>query len=259
MKWLQNDQVSLSPDEEKILLETGKQIFSTEFPNPEGRGCPSREILRKLVYRTESLTLKDREHWLDHISACSPCFNAFSGFRDTFIKKKRVKRSIVVAVVGVGLLSWLWFLKNNLFHPPGQPSIVKEQPVPTPEPVPPSSQVPPSTQKQQSVEVQVAVLDLRFRGVARGENNSRDGDLHLPRGRLKLSIYLPIGSDEGTYEVRVSGRQKQVAKAKGKASIQDHRNVLAVEIDTSAFDPGKATLSIRQKAWGWSTYPLRLK
>ena len=105
----------------------------------------------------------------------------------------------------------------------------------------------------------MAVLDLRLRGVARGENNSRDGDLDLPRGRLKLSIYLPIGSDEGTYEVRVSGRQKQVAKAKGKASIQDHRNVLAVEIDTSAFDPGKATLSIRQKAWGWSTYPLRLK
>ena len=119
--------------------------------------------------------------------------------------------------------------------------------------------VPPSAQDQKPAEVQVVVLDLRKRGVARGQNNNQDADLDLPKGRLKLSIYLPIGSEEGNYEVRISRRQKQVLTAKGKAGMQAHLNVLTVEADTSAFEAGSYTLEIREVGWGWNRYPLRVK
>jgi len=257
MKWPKKYELTLTPEEEKVLLETGKQVLSTEFPNPERLGCPSPEILRKLVYRPQRLTLGERERCLDHATACSPCFNAFSSLRDGFVKKKRAKRSIAVVVLGVGLLSW-FLLKTTWHHPPGQPIIVKETPAPGPQPAPPRS-VPPSVQEQKPAEAQVAVLDLRLRGVARGENNGRAGDLNLPKGSLTLSIYLPIGSEEGNYEVRLSGRQKQVITTKGKAAMRDHRNVLTVEIDTSSLEPGKYSLAIRQQGWGWTTYALRLK
>ncbi len=46
-------------------------------------------------------------------------------------------------------------------------------------------------------EAKVALLDLRKRGIPRGENSTKPGDLTLPKGRLKLSIYLPFGSEVG--------------------------------------------------------------
>lgn len=257
MKWLQDSQVPLSPDEEKILLETGRQIFSTEFPNPERKGCPGARVVKNLVYRTESLELRERERWLDHISFCSPCFIEFSTLSNNFHKRKRAKKSIVVAVIMVGLVSWLLFLTTNLFHSPEQPKVVKERSVP--EPVAPPKPSPPSTQEQRAAEVQVAVLDLRLRGTPRGGNTGRGGDLELPRANLKLSIYLPFGSEEGNYEVKISGKQNQLARGRGKAAMQNQINVLAVEIDTSSLAPGKHNLSIRQAGWGWSEYAVRLK
>jgi hypothetical protein len=104
------------------------------------------------------------------------------------------------------------------------------------------------------------VLDLRNRGVTRGANSNQEQDLDLPKGRLKLTIYLPIGSEEGEYEVRISGQQKGiVATVKCLASMQDHLDVLTVDVDTSSFPPGKYNLAIRQAGWGWNRYPLRLK
>jgi hypothetical protein len=83
--------------------------------------------------------------------------------------------------------------------------------------------------------------------------------LDLPKGRLKLSVYLPIGSEVGNYEVRISGLQNQVVTAKGQAIMKDHVNVLTVDLDTSAFEAGKYSLAIRQTGWGWNRYPLQLK
>jgi hypothetical protein len=166
-----------------------------------------------------------------------------------------------MAVLAVGVLSWL-LVKVSLHQPPGQPHIVKPQPAPPPVtgPRPAPSPVPPSAQEQKPAEVQVLVLDLRKRGVSRGENNNQDGDLDLPKGRLELSIYLPIGSEEGNYEVRILGRQNQVLMtAKRKAGMQGHLNVLTVEADTSAFEAGSYILAIREVGLGWNRYPLKVK
>ena len=139
---------------------------------------------------------------------------------------------------------------------PEPPPVVKTPPEPAP---PGPSPVPPSVQEQKSAELQVVVLDLRKRGVTGGESNKQEGDLDLPKGRLKLSIYLPIGSEEGDYEVRISGQHNQVLTAKGKATMQNHLNVLTVQLDTSTFEAGKYSLAIRQAGWGWNRYPLQLK
>jgi len=57
-------------------------------------------------------------------------------------------------------------------------------------------------QEPKVAESQVVVLDLRKRGISRGENY-QDGDLALPKGRLKVDLST-FGSDEGNYEVRIS-------------------------------------------------------
>ena len=131
--------------------------------------------------------------------------------------------------------------------------------VPPPEHPPAQTPNPPELDKQKPPEVQVAVLDLRKRGIPRGASNNPPRDLNLPKGRLKLSIYLPFGSELGQYEVRISGRMKQVATARGLAVMRNHITVLDVEVDTGAFEAGNYTLAIRQVGWGWYQYSVNLK
>lgn len=101
-------------------------------------------------------------------------------------------------------------------------------------------------------------MDLTKRGLARGKSNNSQGELFLPKGRLRLSIYLPIGSEEGAYEVRISGRGGSL-RTKGQAAVRNHITVLTVGADTSAFEAGRYVLAIRQVGWGSCQYPLQVK
>ena len=116
----------------------------------------------------------------------------------------------------------------------------------------------PELEQQKPPEVLVAVLDLRKRGITRGENSTKPEDLNLPRGRLELSIYLPFGSEVGQYEVWISGQKKQVATAKGAALMRNHITVLDVEVDTGTFEAGTFSLAIRQVGWGWYRYSVKI-
>lgn len=255
MRKTKPEEFPLTPREEKILLKTGRRVFATAFPNPERKGCPGSEVLKNVVFRVGTFSITERQQWFDHSAHCSPCFIEMAAYRKQYLNQRKIRRSVLVLVI-VGFLSWIAF-RLGFQERSKQPDIV--QPVVTPPSAPEPAPIPPSVREQQPAEVQVVVLDLRKRGVARGESNTQDGDLNLPRGRLKLSIYLPIGSEEGNYEVRISGRQNQVLRAKGEAGMQGHLNVVTVEADTSAFKVGVYTLAIRQAGWGWNRYPLKVK
>src|SRR5206468_4961169 len=55
------------------------------------------------------------------------------------------------------------------------------------------------------VGVQSAVLDLRNRSVPRGsEANPGEQPLEVSRGVKHLNVYLPLGSAEGPYELRIA-------------------------------------------------------
>jgi hypothetical protein len=139
---------------------------------------------------------------------------------------------------------------------PMPPPIVK---VPPPEQPPAQTPDPPEVEKQKPLELQAAILDLRKRGIPRGESKKKPGDLALPKGRLKLSIYLPFGSEVGQYEIRISGEKKQVATAAGAAVMRNQITVLDVNVDLGAFEAGRYQLAIRQVGWGWYQYSASIK
>lgn len=64
------------PSAEKTFLELGRRHFAEDFPNPARQGCPSEDVLKLLA---EKPTQVD-ESVLDHITLCSPCYRAYSGF-----------------------------------------------------------------------------------------------------------------------------------------------------------------------------------
>jgi hypothetical protein len=241
-----------SRKQEREMRETLRQTYANEFPNPQREGCPAKPKLRALARREMFLAAQEV---VSHVSRCSPCSQELTELIRQEKSRQWVYRVAAVGLIVVGMAAWAsWALMRNRRTQVPQPQSVVKAP---PEPTTPAQK--PSVQEAKVAEIQVVVLDLRKRGISRGENSYQDGDLALPKARLKLSIFLPFGSDEGTYEVRVSRRRDQVVTAKGRATMKSRINVLTVEMDTSGFEPGRYSLAIREAGWGWYRYPLQVK
>ncbi len=50
-----------------------RRVARHAFPNPERKGCPSEDVLRKLAFDLKSFAMDDP--LIDHVATCSPCLN----------------------------------------------------------------------------------------------------------------------------------------------------------------------------------------
>ena len=106
-----------------------------------------------------------------------------------------------------------------------------------------------------------AVLDLRERSVARGQNPSDTGQalLEIPRTAKHLVLDLPIGSKEGSYDVGlVTDSGNQIVSATGTAQLRNHVTVLQVDVELSSVRPGAYSLGVRQPNLEWTRYPIHV-
>jgi DNA-directed RNA polymerase specialized sigma24 family protein len=246
----------LSREEEKQLLEAGEEVLIEEFSNPDQLGCPGSAVLRLLVLHSRRLGLAERERILDHMTCCSACFREFNTVsRQVWHRRQLVVIGLCATVfLAVGLT---WYGLQARWQPPRpkEPIVQKESP-PT-EPQQPSA--PPT-----ELAYQLVSIDLSDRSVARGEDapppKAKSQDPQIPRGRLELRIHLPLGTEEGQYEVHIYGKQKQpLVTAKGQVRLQDRKDILTARVDTGELAAGKYTLAIRQIGWSWRTYRLEIK
>jgi len=249
----------LSRQEEKELLRSGEDVLRSDFPNPERLGCPGAEILRTLAFRSQNLTLTDRNRYLDHLTCCSPCFNEFS----TFVDQARHRRRL--AVVGLcavlfltlGLTAWLavsqWRSKptNPITHKP--PSTVPERKPQgkTPERTPQEQRQDIARQQPEPQIYRDMVLDVRDQAVARGETPKPEKKYPiLPRGLLNLSIYLPFGSEPGKYHLTIyKDAAKPLLNTIGIARIRQGITIVQIKVDTSQMPPGLFDLESRREGW----------
>ena len=106
-----------------------------------------------------------------------------------------------------------------------------------------------------------AVLDLRERSVARGQNPSVTGQapLEISRTTKHLVLDLPIGSKEGPYDVElITATGDELLRATGTAELRDYINRLRVDVDLSSVRPGTHSLGVRQPGLEWTRYPVRI-
>jgi hypothetical protein len=221
---------SLSRREEKSLLRIAAAATRSEFGIPERTGCPHSETLKSLAGRQPSPP--ETPDLIDHIGTCSPCFIEYSRYRT--IHKHRVR--ILYALACAGVLLVCFTAVRSLHTPIGRPS-------------------PPGTEIASSQEL---VLDLRMKGVSRSDNPDKQGDgtiPRLPRTRLSLSIQLPVGSEDGTYDVAlVNSLGQSVVEARGEAKLQSFVEVLPVQVNLADLAPGLYQLRLRRAQTHWSSY-----
>ena len=216
----------LSKNDEKQLRKALSRTFLNGFPNPDRDGCPGSDILMAIA--SGKLTLEEAEPWIHHLSSCSPCTGEFAHLRKAF-QRRRVQRFAAIAaaiLLVVSALTWV-FLRRS-FEP---------------------------------VRFELASLDLTGRGAIRGpEENPHNPPLQLSNGHLDLTVYLPLGSEPGTYDIQVVREPDEpLWSAQGEAKIVNYKSTLHVRADLSHLKPGLYLLAIRPKRWDWTYYPLVLK
>jgi hypothetical protein len=200
--------------------------LSKEFPNPQRVGCPGSAILRNIALHR--LPLSEADPWLDHLAACSPCFQEFIEIRRQKAgQRKRTQMWLAAAaMVLLAVGAWLWIRSR------------------------PSEQT-----------ATVMVLDLRGRATVRGESTPENNQppLQVPRSAKSLNLELPIGSNEGTYDVALlNPGGAELLHTSATAKLEDHIVVLRADVDLARVSPGSYFLGIRQPGLEWTRFPVRL-
>jgi len=106
-----------------------------------------------------------------------------------------------------------------------------------------------------------AVLDLRDRSVARGgEPTPGQQPLEVSRAVKHLNVYLPVGSAEGPYELRIApSTGSAIFTTNGVASLKDGVTSMEAGLDLSSSPSGRYVLEIRRPNSEWNSYPLLLR
>jgi hypothetical protein len=209
----------------RILDALGRGLLK-EFPNPERAGCPGSDVLKRIA--SHEMPLPEAEKWLDHVTSCSPCYSDFSQYQAAH-QRRRTRTLLAMAasiLIAIGIAGWVLLQKHN-----------------------------------ESMVAQTAVLDLRNRSIPRGtEPNPGEPPLEINHVATYWNIYLPLGSSEGEYDIRiVTPSGELLFAAGGTAKLTDHITSLQIPASLSSSRSGSYVLQIRKTGSGWTSYPLQLR
>jgi hypothetical protein len=224
---------SLTPDQERAMLDLFEQASLNDYPNPERIGCPGGDFLKELARDHRSIKLSDPR--LDHVVHCSPCFREFVAFRD---QRKRTVVTRRALFAGAGSLAAALAVVIALRWP---------------HPKPPAN-----------TEATVIEIDLRPFSPTRGAESAPSPSprqIDLPRTRLRLRITLPFGSPDGDYEVHILRADGAATglKASGTAQLKDGDTRFEVKMDLSGLPPARYQLGVRRIPFDWLPVPVDVR
>jgi len=216
----------LSRKEENRVLKALNRVFLDNYPNAGRRGCPGSGVLKAIASRR--LTLEEAEPWINHLSSCSPCTREFADLRKNSQRRRMVRLSAAAAGLLLAVAAGTWLLLRQ----PSGPA-----------------------------QFQAVTLDLTGQGILRGsEQNPPNPPLQLAKGHLDLTVYLPVGSESGMYEMQVVREPgRPIWSAQKEAKLENYKATLHVQADLTHLKPGLYLLAIRPNGWNWTYYPLLLK
>lgn len=198
------------------------------YPNPERRGCPGDDVVRSVAGRTE---LQTDDLW-EHITHCSPCYAAFLAYKEQFRQERkravRLRRRTLI-----GLAAAVAVIPVVLITRPREPGGGV-----------------------------IAEWDLERYASSRsiGEDQDRP-PFRAPLKRGRIYARLPLGTDEGMYQIEIRRTEEGPAlkTATGNAQIVDGHTILPFDIDLSGLPAGSYFAAIGGHGHSWRVQPLILQ
>jgi len=209
------------------------ELRRTAYPNPDRFGCPPDSTFEALKRR--EIAFNDPV-W-EHIEHCSPCYCQFTDIREDLFKQDRVKglrkaaRNLLVFAIAAGAGAGVYYWRQHQTVV-DQPTIATNH-------------------------GEAAVLNFEdgsgLRGAQEGTTaNANSGVQHLPRNQLNLTVYLPLGSPAGEYELEISkAAGETVWSARGLATIKDGLTSIPVNEDLRGVPPGEYRFRFRRPGETW--------
>jgi hypothetical protein len=219
--------------QERSLLREAAEAVRSEFNILERTGCPSPETLNLLARRNSSLP--ESPDLIDHIATCSPCFVEYSRHRAAHNRRVWISTSCACAAALVVLLLAIMRLLPGTKALPEKSEIADGAP-----------------------EVE-QILDLRQRGVSRGDDGGQPSHEvpRLRRAKIDLSIYLPVGSEEGSYDIALINASGQpITMLSGQVRLENFVEVLLARLDLTRVSPGSYELRLRRTQGQWNSYSI---
>jgi hypothetical protein len=241
------------PEEPELI----KRFFSTAFPNPDRAGCPDKTVLRSIAADTLPLD----HHALSHVASCSPCYTEVEELtRQLRAQHRRRRRYQLVAagIAGMAIIGALLWAAYNYGRTTEQASISKRT-----TPSVPSVQVP-SSKQASPVPAKTPVnvpLDLRPIEPTRSVTPPKKiPAFAVPANLVNLQITLPLGSDDGSYELQIqpAAGGEILRSANGRATITRGDTRLDIVLDLSDIGPGSYTMFYRHLDASWHRVPLSI-
>ena len=223
------DDGRLTREQDRRMLELLEQAALHDYPNPDRKGCPGQDFLKRLATDRGSISLDDPR--LTHVAQCSPCFREFASFRESARHGVVSRRAWItaggLAAAGIAVVG----IRTS--HNAGPESWIHQ------------------------------AIDLSGNQVTRGtdSNPAAPKKVSLPAKRLDLTITLPLASPEGDYQVEVldsNGKQADV-HASGKAFLKDGNTLLHIRLDLSSLRPDSYQIGIRRIPYDWMPISVQVK
>ena len=227
---------------EKRFIEGLRQAALSNYPNPDRVGCPDQKTLEAVARRQVPMM----DPVIDHVWQCSPCAQEVTRLRGAASRKKGYW------VVAGGMAAAIAVMSIALVRQTPAPESVATKASP-----PPASATSPSPGVAQAV---TATLDLRPFSPTRGAGKKNTSALELNRAKVALTLYLPVGLEEGRYDLRVMDDQFQTRLTQPvSATFSNHVVKIDTSLDLTSLSAGRYVLAIRPAGEDWRTFPLVLQ
>jgi hypothetical protein len=233
---MQEDSPERSFTEAKEVLQ---RAILRDYPNPERRGCPGSHVLTRLA--SFDLPQTTEPAW-EHVTHCSPCYEEFLVFRSEVkagTQKIRWRnRALVAGAALLIVLCGMWLVWRRTSGTGGGPKeIANANPT-------------------------AAYVDLESAGILRGDEGAKNSRqiLRLRADFLDLKIRLPLGSEDGRYELEILQQpgRPPVVSATGTSALEDHSVFLRTQVNLRGLNAGRYYMAIRRMNGGWAVYPIEL-
>ena len=226
------DPDNFTPREQRFI-EALRQAALSNYPNPGRVGCPDQKTLEAVARRQVPMM----DPVIDHVWQCSPCAQDVLRYRESLAKRHKWVTPAAIAAVLLLVLAGVVFWQRSK---PEEPAVVQNPPTPSAR--------------------TLARVDLRPFGATRGTDRGRGTEPAVRRDQLTLEVYLPPGSEEGRYELRIMNSDLQTVLGKTVEAALRHQVVtITTDADLRQLQPGRYTLALRPVGEDWSTYPITVE
>ncbi len=235
-------------EKDKDLLDFARSYLSEAFPNPDRQGCPPDAALRSLAFNPN----ESEPTVTEHLAGCSPCFRRYAELLAALKSQREAEEGLswrriymwskahpmvawtaLVCALFIAIGASLLFRRIRL---PNTPPVETHRPPSAVEPVNPAVAYSPFS------------LDLSKVSPTRGSKAPRTGSqrrVRVPGSLLDLTLTLPLGSEEGHYDVKLTAGGHTFWSKSAQARLHKGKTLIQVEADFRQIPAGVYSLEVQ--------------